>query len=387
MSSAENKIDLDKLIQLRRHLHANPEIANDEKNTAEVLIQHITRYNPDKIIEGIGGYGIAFIFKSEQPGPTILIRAELDALPIIEECELDHKSKNHGISHKCGHDGHMTILAGLAAIISEEKLKKGRVIILFQPAEEIGEGAERIINDEKFNEIKPDFAFALHNLPGYPMHEIIIKQNTFAAASIGMKIILKGKTSHAAHPEDGISPSMAVAQIIQKFNSLIDTIKNKNLDFGLITIIHVNIGKKAFGTSPGHAEVYATLRANSDENLEMIKSDCVQAVKQISKDENLKTEIEWTEAFPATVNNAEAAGIVKNAARQLNLSVNEIETPFRWTEDFGHFTKTSKAALFGLGAGTEVPQLHNPDYDFPDELIPSGINMFHQIIKQILLED
>ncbi len=384
MSSDENKLDLDDLIQLRRHLHANPEIANEEKNTAEFFIKHLAKFKPDKIIEGIGGNGIAFIFNGKEIGPAILFRAELDALPIIEECEFEYKSKKMGVSHKCGHDGHMTILAGLVAKISGEKLERGKVIILFQPAEEIGEGAEKIINDEKFNEIKPDFAFALHNLPGYKLHEIIIKKNTFAAASVGMKISLKGKTSHAAHPENGISPADAVASIIQKFNALIGKIEQESFDFGLITIIHVNIGEIAFGTSPGDAEVYATLRANTDENLELVKSKCSKIVEEISKDEKLKFEITWTEAFPATVNNAEAVDAVKTAARQLNLNLNEINTPFRWTEDFGHFTKVSKAALFGLGAGLNTPQLHNPDYDFPDDLIPTGINIFHKIIKQIL---
>ncbi|MBL1213334.1 MAG: amidohydrolase [Ignavibacteriae bacterium] len=387
MNESENSFDLSELIELRKTIHANPELAHEEKNTAERLTRFIKKFNPDKIIERIAGNGVAFIYEGNKNGPVILLRAELDALPITEECEFDYKSVNNGVSHKCGHDGHMTILAGLARKLNENKINKGKVVLLFQPAEEIGEGAEKIINDKKFTEIKPDYAFALHNLPGFKKHEIIIRNNTFAAASVGMKVELKGKTSHAAHPENGISPSDAVADIIKKFNSVINAIKNENFDFGLVTIIHVSIGEKAFGTSPGYAEVYATLRANSDADLEVIKSKCVEIVELIAKEEKLKSEISWTEAFPATVNDPEAVDFIISAANQLKLNIKNIDSPFRWTEDFGHFTKTYTGALFGLGAGKQTPQLHNPDYDFPDELILTGINIFHTIIQNILAEE
>ena len=387
MNDSKNIFNLNELLALRKSLHANPELAHNEKATAAVLKDFILKLNPDEIIENIGGNGIDFIYKGKEEGPTVLIRAELDALPIIEECEFDYKSKNIGVSHKCGHDGHMTILAGLAHKLNDSKPSKGKVVLLFQPAEEVGEGADKVINDKKFKEIKPDYAFALHNLPGFEKHEIIVRNNIFAAASVGMKIILKGKTSHAAHPENGISPSNAVSLIIQKFNSLINTIKNENFDFGLVTIIHVSIGEKAFGTSPGYAEIYATLRANSDDDLEIIKSNCVETVKRVAENEKLKFEISWTEAFPATVNDVDTVNKILSAADQLKLKVNKIDSPFRWTEDFGHFTKIARGALFGLGAGKQTPQLHNPDYDFPDELISTGINVFYKIVNEILVEE
>jgi amidohydrolase len=387
MNDSENIFNLNELIALRKSLHANPELAHKERTTAEALKNFIIKFNPDEIIENIGGNGIAFIYKGKEEGPTVLIRAELDALPIIEECEFDYISKNIGISHKCGHDGHMTILAGLAHKLNDSKPSKGKVVLLFQPAEEIGEGAEKVIFDEKFKEIKPDYAFALHNLPGFEKHEIIVRNNIFAVASVGMKIQLIGKTSHAAHPENGISPANAAAEIIQIFNSLIDSRKNEKFDFGLVTVIHVNIGEKAFGTSPGYAEIYATLRANSDDDLEIIKSNCVETVKHVAENEKLKFEISWTEAFPATVNDVDTVNKILNAADQLKLKVNKIDSPFRWTEDFGHFTKIARGALFGLGAGKQTPQLHNPDYDFPDELISTGINVFYKIVNEILIEE
>jgi amidohydrolase len=375
---------LEKVITLRKKLHSQPELANDEVRTANTIKEFVQQYSPDEIIENIGGNGIAFIFKYGNTGPTIMIRAELDALPIEEVNNFNYRSLKNGISHKCGHDGHMAILSGLAAVLQSSKPMQGRVVLLFQPAEEIGEGANQVIHDPKFNLLKPDFIFALHNLPDFEKHEIIIRENIFAAASTGMVIKLFGKTSHAAHPEDGISPAIAVSKIIQRFNDALKKETPENFDFGLITIIHINLGEKAFGTSPGYAEVLATLRAFTNKNLEFIKSKCAEIVDDISNEQLLKTEINWTEEFPATNNNLEAVEIIKKSASSLNLNLHEIKTPFRWTEDFGHFTKISKSAFFGLGAGKKTPQLHNPDYDFPDDLIPTGINMFEKIIHNIL---
>ena len=260
---------------------------------------------------------------------------------------------------------------------------KGKVILLFQPAEETGEGAERVLNDNKFDLIKPAYVFALHNLPGFKLNKIIVRNGTFSSASRGMIIKLTGKTSHAAEPEHGINPSIAIAEIINRFTALPQNLKTVK-DFSLITIIHVRIGERAFGTSPGFAELMATLRAYRNDDMEELKNEAERIALSAASDQWLKVNISYTEEFPATVNDAECVNIIKKAAEKNNYSVSEISRPFRWSEDFGHFTGKYKGALFGIGSGENHPQLHNPDYDFPDDIIPAGINMFYKIIFEIL---
>jgi amidohydrolase len=376
-------IPVKKLIKLRKEIHQNPELAGEEKLTAKRIISFAKMYNPDKIIPNIGGKGLAVIFEGMENGRTVLIRCELDALPISETNKLNYRSIYNNVSHKCGHDGHMAIVSGLIPLLSKSKLKKGRVILLYQPAEETGEGAEKILNDKKFKSIKPEFVFALHNLPGFEKGKILVRQKEFASASKGVIIKLFGKTSHAAEPEKGINPALAVSEIISGLTSLPKKIRSLK-DFSLVTIIHSKIGERAFGTSPGYAEVMATLRSYKNSDMNLLKENALEKVKSIAQKYNLKTEISFVENFPATVNEKSCVDIVINAAKENKLKTKYLTEPFKWSEDFGHFTNKFKGALFGLGSGIKHPALHNPDYDFPDEIIVPGVITFYSIINLIL---
>ena len=161
-------------------------------------------------------------------------------------------------------------------------------------------------------------------------------------------------------------------------------VNNSVSDFSLVTIIHTKIGERAFGTTPGYAELMATLRAHRNTDMEYLINNAENFVKKIAEKNKLKFEIEWVEKFPATLNDSECAQFIKQAASENSFKVNELKKPFRWSEDFGHFTNHFKGAMFGLGAGKNHPQLHNPDYDFPDEIILTGTKMFYSIIKNIL---
>jgi amidohydrolase len=377
-------IKINELADLRKHLHKFPELSGFEKNTAKEITRFAQRYSPDKIVENIGGNGVAVVFEGVSPGKTVLLRCELDALPIDEKNDIPHRSTVAGVSHLCGHDGHMAIMAGMIMRISENRPQKGRVILLFQPSEETGEGAQNVIRDEKFKSLTPDIVFALHNIPGFPINSVVIKNNEFASSSKGMIIKLIGKTSHAAHPEKGINPALAVSQIIQKMLEI--TNENKLLkDFALITVVGVKVGSRAFGTSAGDGEIMVTLRSSKNEDMEIISDECVRVSQAISLKYGLALKIEFAEHFPATVNNPQYAEIIRESAIDCGLKTEEIENPFRWSEDFGHFTSNFKGAMFGLGSGTDFPSLHNPDFDFPDELIDSGINMFYTIVKKVIV--
>lgn len=373
---------LNKLIAFRKFLHKHPELSNNEFETIKKIKAFLLNYHPDEIIEGIGKTGIVAVYKGQEPGKTILIRGDIDALPIVELNPIEHASVFPGIAHQCGHDGHTAILCGLAMVLHQQPVKTGKVVLLFQPAEETGEGAARVLADEKFRSIQPDFVFALHNLPGISLNTIVVRKNHFASASKGMVIKIFGKTSHAANPELGISPALAVAEIIQALSVLSNTREGFN-DFKLITLIHTRIGDIAFGTSPGYAEVMATLRSFRNDDMEILTHKTIALIENICNKYGLSEKIDFREEFPATVNNEACTELVKNVANENHLKVSESKDPFRWSEDFGHFTEKYPGAFFGIGSGKTHPALHNPDYDFPDRILRTGIQMFNGIIRKL----
>ena len=369
------------IIELRHELHKHPEVSNNEYKTSERIVNFMKPLMPAEIIN-LGKTGKAFVFKGKEAGKTIVFRAELDALPILEKNSLAYLSVNPNVSHMCGHDGHMAILAGLAQKIAKESFQYGKVVFLFQPAEEVEQGALDVVNDPAFKTINPDYIFALHNIPGVKKHNIVVKNGSFSAASKGMTIRLLGKTAHAAEPENGISPADSISQIISQLHKLRDD-KSLFKDLILITIIHIQMGEISFGTSPGYAEIRVTLRSFENEDMDVLITNSEKIINEISKAENLEYEISYSEIFPASVNNQECFRFVEQAAKQNNYKLDYIEKPFSWSEDFGYFAQEYKTALFGLGSGVSQPPLHNPDYDFPDEIIETGINMFYTIYKII----
>lgn len=383
MSTVITREILDKATELRKLLHQHPELSGREKQTAARIREWLEKQKPDRIIEGLGGHGLAAVFDSGKPGPALLFRADLDALPIDEINTFDYKSENPGVSHKCGHDGHMAILGGFAMILRERRPRKGKLVLLYQPEEENGQGAAKVIEDDKFEEIKPDYAFALHNLPGFGKKAVIMKKGPFAAASKGMIIRLKGRSSHAAHPEQGNSPVHMMTALI---SGLMDIPKQKKhyKDFVLLTIIHARLGEVAFGTNPGKGVVMATLRTYRDDDMAILNQKARDLAHELSETHDIGIEISYTEEFPATSNHPDASEFVFEAMERAGVQTEVIEEPFRWSEDFGHFTGAKKGALFGIGAGVDHPSLHNHDYDFPDEILETGISMFYHIADQIV---
>ncbi|MEP2979143.1 MAG: amidohydrolase [Lentilitoribacter sp.] len=370
------------LIELRHELHQYPEVSGQEAQTAKRVLRWLETCSPTQIITELGGHGIAAIFDSGQKGPSVLLRCELDALPIYEVGQPKWRSKSDGVGHLCGHDGHMSIMAGLARKFGDNPPKSGRVILLFQPAEEDGAGARAVIADPKFNEIKPDYSFALHNLPGMPLHHVGIKSGPLNFASEGLRIELSGKTSHASHPEDGISPANAIAALIQKLPHLPKSL-GKDESSALVTVVHASLGVNAFGVSPGDGLVMATLRSIDNALQSTLMTHAEELARQEAGRHGLSIKLTHGEKFSDCANDSEAADFIRKSARLAGRTIVELTKPYRWSEDFGLFGSVSKSALFVLGSGENCPQLHNPDYDFPDELISSGMELFENIARDL----
>ncbi len=372
------------LIKFRQALHQAPELSGKEKQTALKIEDFLKEYPASRILRFPNTESLAFIYDSGKAGPTILFRADVDALPVKELLDKPYISRKSGVSHKCGHDGHTAILSGLACSIYKNPPVKGKAILLFQAEEETGEGAKKIVHNSAFKNLQVDMAFALHNLPGFPSGNVVVKEQGFAAASTGMSIKLTGKPTHAAYPEDGINPAPAVSALLRFANKAPEM--NSFEDFVLATVIHVQLGDKAFGTAASQAEVSFTLRAFNNKDLAHLIKSIQDIADKLSRKDGLGMEISFTEEFPATINSTECVQHIVKAAIDSELKIEHIEKGFRWSEDFGHFTSQFKSALFGLGSGKDQPQLHNEHYDFPDVIIEPGVNIFYHIYAQLLLD-
>lgn len=372
------------ITKLRKILHQNPELSGKEFKTAKTIAAYLKIQNPDELLENLGiGTGIIAVYHPElEIKKTVMFRCELDALPIQEINGFDYRSAVNGISHKCGHDGHMSILCDFAKKLSLQKLKHTKIILLFQPSEENGEGALSIFNDPRFKTFKPNFVFALHNLPGFPHHEIVVKNNTFSCAVHSIIIKLFGRTAHAGEPHNGENPALAISQIITEFNKKNQPDIQKE-NFTILTPIYLNMGTEDYGISAGYGEVHYTIRRAVNSEMRALEKELEEVAKTTAHQFKLKAEVSWTQRFSANENNPVAVNLVREAAKSCSFMLTEQKVPFSWGEDFGVFTENYPGAMFGLGSGLHTPNLHNPDYDWPDEITKTGAEIFYKISQLI----
>jgi amidohydrolase len=374
--------EIEHIIQFRRELHKHPEVSCNEFQTQKRIINKLKELGIESY--EIGGTGVMVRFDGAEAGKTVMLRADTDALPITEINTFPHKSIFEGVSHKCGHDGHTAIMVGVALHLLNNPLQKGTVLLLFQPAEENGEGAKAVLKDSKFN-LEPDIVYAFHNLPGYPLHQVVVREGSFTTAVKSIIIKLKGKTSHAAEPELGINPAKCIAEIISFFEKAIEPNIEAD-DFALATPVFINMGEKSYGVSAGYGEVHYTIRTWNNQVMGDFTHKIIEAVNRIASNSGVETEISWTEEFFANQNDPKVVSNIRTVANEQSFQLEERATPFKWGEDFGLFTEKYKGAMFGIGSGESSPALHNPDYDFPDEIIPTGIKMFTGLIYKTIHE-
>lgn len=371
------------LIALRHKLHQEAELSGKEQRTNEIINHYISATSPDVHISKIGGYGVAALYKGKGSGPRLLIRADIDALPIGEGETCGHGSYHDGISHKCGHDGHATILCGLASLLSTHRPERGEVVLLFQPAEETGQGAKAVMADPLFADITPDYAIAIHNLPGFRKHQLVTRRGCFAAASFGLRLVFDGATAHASQPETGRNPSELLAILLHQLEKKRELLPQLQ-PFTTFTITHASLGEPSFGISPGHAEIWLTLRSYSDKNLELLTQQLIHLCQRKASDYLLDFSFSMHEAFPATTNDDKLVDLIESCGIELGMPCARLKEPFRWSEDFGRYSLSCPIALFGIGAGLEQPPLHDKDYDFPDDIIETSVTLLGLIVHKLL---
>ncbi|MEO9533859.1 MAG: amidohydrolase [Crocinitomicaceae bacterium] len=375
-------MEVEDFIKIRKLLHQHPELSGQEKKTKAYIHQMMLEFWPTATFELDNHKSLIASRSDGNSNHHIAIRCELDALPIEEVNTFEHRSLNTGNSHKCGHDGHMTILLRLAYLLEQDFPENCRVTLIFQSAEENGIGAKELLDQSAFLKSHPlDFIFALHNVPSYKKGSVVVKNGLFTPSVISVKTKLIGKASHAAEPENGTNPALAIAAIIQKTEALKQDFVSAYQQF-ISTPVYTKLGSESYGTSAGEAAIGYTFRTTDYQSLMEFKKKYEQSIHTICENEGLKYAIQWFEEFPSVINNIDATELIQQSAQERNYEIIQKDKAFPWGEDFGYFTQTSTGAMFGLGAGENIPNLHNPDYDFQDELIEIGSNIFFEIIQK-----
>lgn len=375
--------DLARLTELRHDLHRQPELSGQEARTAARVAAHLNDLQPDHLLTGIGGHGVAAVFQGAHPGPTVAVRCELDGLPIQELSERDHRSQVPGRGHLCGHDGHMVTVLAVGETLARARPVRGRAVLIFQPAEETGKGAAAFRADPQFASIAPDMVFSLHNLPGLPLGHVELATGAANCASRGMRIRLTGKTAHAAAPGDGLSPAAAIARLLPELAAL-GPGGALTEGFSLTTVTHAWLGEPTFGVAPGAGEVWVTLRTVGDAAMARLAARAHALAETAAGEAGLGLEIGFDDVFEACTNAPAPVEILQAACAARDVPLYLSDRPQSFSEDFGQFAKGAETAMFWLGAGEDHPRLHNPDYDFPDALILIGADVFETAMRSVL---
>ena len=362
----------------RRDLHRHPEVSGTEARTASRVASALSVIGGWEVRGGIGGHGVLATRVIDPSGPALLLRADMDALPIQEEGDdRPHRSVHDGVAHLCGHDGHTTMLLAAAERIAEDPPSTGTVHLIFQPAEETGQGARAILADDGFPS-GIDRAVALHNIPGVQRGTVVVGPGSFTHAVRSTVYTLIGRTAHAGESANGLHPGPAAGRLLQVLG------REASGPGRAVTVVHAVVGDAAYGTAPGRAEVHVTARSTDDADLDALEEELDTTVRTICREAGLSLDLQRREHFAACHNDPDVVEAIRRAARAAGAPVEERRDPFRWGEDFGFFTQHIPGALFGLGAGIDHPSLHTGTYDFPDDLIDPGARILHAIVHETL---
>ena len=363
-----DKAILESIRSLRHTLHACPELSMKESRTKQILEEFLRANTCFKVVD-CGNWFYAVKYAEQEQAERIAFRAEMDALPIEETISLQYGSCNPGISHKCGHDGHMAALCGLAMEL--EHLQPGKTVyLIFQPGEETGSGAilcKNLLRDEGISEI-----YAFHNLSGYPEGTLVYHTDVTQPASEGLKITLTGKTSHAAEPEKGISPVHALVSIMLQAEKFACDEQESLL---LCTVTGMKAGTGDFGISPGDGELCMTLRSDSEPKMKSLENSILEFAETCAAEEGLQMEYSIQDYFPETRNHLQCIEKVKQAAGIAGVPVIETGSLWRPSEDFGYYLKEVPGAMFYIGNGTDYPAVHTSIYDFNDRILENAVDI------------
>ena len=365
---------------IRRDIHAHPELCFQEVRTADLVAAKLTEWGIP-IHRGLGTTGVVGIVKNGTSKRAIGLRADMDALPMQEFNTFSHASQNKGKMHACGHDGHTAMLLAAAQHFAKQRLFDGTVYLIFQPAEEGGGGAREMIKDGLFEQFPMDAVFGMHNWPGTEVGKFAVSPGPVMASSNEFKVVIRGKGAHAALPHNGLDPVPVACQMVQAFQTII-TRNKKPIDAGVISVTMIHAGE-ATNVIPNSCELRGTVRTFSVEVLDMIEARMRQIAEHTCAAFGLSCEFEFFRNYPPTVNSAKEAEFARAVMASIVGPDNVLQQePTMGAEDFS-FMLQAKPGCYnfianGDGSHRDIDHgggpcmLHNPSYDFNDDLIPLG---------------
>ena len=367
-------------IKFRHQCHSYPELTWQEHRTAKEVARALSQIKGIKVTEKIGKLGVVGLLKGAKPGPTIALRADMDALPIEEQTQLPYRSKNKGVHHACGHDGHIACLLGAAKVLSifRESIC-GSIKFIFQPAEEGGSGAKAMIDDGVLESPKVDQIFALHAWPQLACGKIGCRPGPLMAATTDFRILIKGKGGHAAQPHSCIDPIIASSHLITQLQTIVSRSVDPT-DPLVISVTKINAGN-AFNVIPEFVEIGGCFRAVKQSTMELCEQKIQELATSTAQAYGASAFCEFLNSDPVTYNNLEAFEKVAKVAGHIlpKNSFIKLDQPSLGGEDFSHFLKKVPGAFFFLGLNSNpskpYPDLHNPKFDFNDKALEHGIKM------------
>jgi amidohydrolase len=374
---------------VRRDLHAHPELCFEERRTADVIAKALTDWGIP-IHRGLGTTGVVGILKQGDSPRAIGLRADMDALPITEHNQFAHASKHPGKMHACGHDGHTAMLLAAAKHLARHRNFDGTVYLVFQPAEEGGGGAREMIKDGLFERFPMEAMFGAHNWPGLAVGQFAIKNGPCFASSNEFKITVRGKGSHAAMPHLGIDPVPVACQMVQAFQAII-TRNKRPIDTGVISVTMIHAGE-ATNVVPDSVVIEGTVRTFTTDVLDMIERRMRAVAEATCAAFEAGCEFEFKRNYPPTVNHPAETAFARQVMQQIVGEANVLEfEPTMGAEDFSFFLQHKPGAYFVIGNGNGAHRegghglgpcmLHNPSYDFNDDLIPLGATLWVRLAE------
>ena len=371
------------IIQTRRDLHRIPETAFTEEKTAQYLSDKLKGLGLD-VETGIADYGIVALMKTDKPGPTVLFRADMDALPLSEATGLPYASTHEGVMHACGHDAHMAMVLGAAKVLKELQTGfGGNIKFLFQPAEEGPGGAKPMIEAGVMQHPTVDYAFGCHVWPDIPEGRVGIVSGPFMAAMDRFDIKIIGKGGHGAMPHECVDALEVGTQVVNALQRMVSR-QSDPLEPTVVTVGSFHAGT-AFNIIPGEATLSGTTRTFSDSVWEHWEENMRKIIGNVCASMGADFEMTYTQGYPVTVNNADMADLVKKCAAGV-VGPENIVTPRRTMggEDFSFFLREVPGAYFALGTGYEGgASVHNPAFDFNEENLLTGVETFCSIVLEL----
>ncbi|TCQ79470.1 hippurate hydrolase [Ochrobactrum sp. BH3] len=361
---------IDEFIALRRDIHTHPELAFKETRTSALVADHLSQWGYD-VTTGVGGSGVVGTLKRGNSGKSIGIRADMDALPIIEDTGLDYASSNSGVMHACGHDGHTTILLAAARYLAQSGRFSGTVHLIFQPAEEIGAGARRMIEDGLFERFPCDAVYGLHNWPGVPAGKFGFVTGPAMASVDRARIRVNGRGGHGAEPHKSVDPVVVASSIVLALQTVVA--RNLDpLDMGVVTVASIH-GGDALNVIPAHVDLGITIRSFSQTVREELRRRIEAVARSQAESYGAVADVNYQWGFPALIN----AKAETDFARQVALSTFPNDTviedfrPRTASEDFAFMLEQKPGTYFFIGNGDSAG-LHSPDYNFNDDILLSA---------------